>query len=260
MTDDIGLYADPHIYDILHTPGTAAEVDGLIRIEAEYAQARTADRCWLEPACGSGRYLRVARARGINCIGFDLSESMIHYARIRAARASSNATEKYFVASMSEFAAQVKRRVTFAFNPINTIRHLESDKAMLTHFEQIASVLRPGAVYAVGLSLSAYGIEQPSEDVWEGTRGPCRVRQVVQFIPPERGRAEQVISHLCVTTPRGEDHRSSTYALRTYSREEFVALVARSALMLVATTDDEGMPIDIPTTGYATFVLARPAR
>ena len=28
--------------------------------------------------------------------------------------------------------------VDFAFNPVNTIRHLESDRAMLDHFEQMA--------------------------------------------------------------------------------------------------------------------------
>lgn len=254
MSNEVGLYSDPHIYDILHTPGTADEVTGLIGIEADFARAEP--RCWLEPACGTGRYLRVARARGINCIGFDLSESMIHYARLRAARASSNATEKYLVASMTDFAAQVRRRVSFAFNPINTIRHLDSDEAMLAHFEQIAAVLLPGAVYAVGLSLTGYGLEQPSEDVWEGARGPCRVRQVVQFIPPERGRVERVISHLCVTTPGNEEHRTSTYGLRTYSREQFTTLVSRSDLRIIATTDDDGVPIEVPQVGYAIFILA----
>lgn len=256
---EIGLYADPHIYDILHTPGTADEVQGLIQTEQAYSKADPARRLWLEPACGTGRYLRLARARGINGIGFDQAEPMIHYARIRAARASSNATEKYLVASMTDFAPSVKRRVTFAFNPINSIRHLESDDAMLAHFEQMSKVLLPGAVYAVGLSLSSYGAEQPSEDVWEGARGPCRVRQVVQFIPPDSGRSETVVSHLCITTPSGEDHRTSTYALRTYSPDQFADLVRRSALRLVATTDQDGDPIEIPQMGYAVFLLARRA-
>lgn len=251
----VGLYSDPRIYDILHTPGTAEEVDELLRIERAFSPPPPRGRLWLEPACGSGRYLRVARARGIDAMGFDTSADMIEYASARAARASSIARETYFVASMTDFADRVRRPASFAFNLINTIRHLESDEAMLMHFEQMGRVLGPGAVYAVGLSLSCYGVEQPSEDVWEGSRGPCRVRQVVQFIPPLNGRREEVISHLCIMTPTGEEHRTSDYALRTYSLSEWLALVSRSALRVVACVDDEGGEVRPPVLGYATFLL-----
>jgi SAM-dependent methyltransferase len=259
MADKIGLYADARIYDILHTPGTAEEVDGLVRTEALFSHANSHSRLWLEPACGTGRYLRVARARGINCLGFDLSADMIDYARTRAARASSNAHERYFVASMCDFARDIHRPVSFAFNLINTIRHLDSDTAMLEHFEQIAQVLSPKGIYAVGVSLSHYGQENPSEDVWKGARGPCRVRQVVRFTPPTRGRKEQVDSRLTVTTPTGRSRHKSTYFLRTYSQKQWLSLIARSHLRLVETVDPNGSPTPVPEVGYAVFLLG-PAR
>jgi SAM-dependent methyltransferase len=256
---DIGLYSDPRVYDSLHTPGTADEVDGLLRTEAAFSVPNGHPRLWLEPACGSGRYLRVARARGIDGVGFDISPGMIAYARARAARARSSAHERYFVASMTDFAAGVAGPATFAFNLINTVRHLESDAAVLAHFREMARVLAPGAVYAVGLSLSAYGLEGPSEDVWDGARGPCRVRQVVQFIPPLAGRDERVVSHLSIRTPAGEEHRTSSYSLRTYDLAQWRGLVGRSALRIHAAVDGDGALIDPAEPGYAVFLLsARP--
>ncbi|MBK7403044.1 MAG: class I SAM-dependent methyltransferase [Phycisphaerales bacterium] len=83
-----GLYDDPEIYDILHAPGTRAEVDGLEAIEGRYVDRSRCGgaRRWLEPACGSGRYIREAARRGIEAVGFDLSPGMIEYARRHAGR------------------------------------------------------------------------------------------------------------------------------------------------------------------------------
>lgn len=245
------------IYDVLHAPGTAEEVDALIRLERAWSHCPGTRRLWLEPACGSGRYLRVARARGIDCIGFDHDPEMIRYAQARARRARSNASERSFVASMSDFAEHVPpHSVTFAFNLINTIRHLESDDEMLAHFEQIARVLAPGACYCVGMSISLYGHEQPSEDVWHGARATCSVDQVVQFIPPTAGRWERVVSHLTITRPGGEEVRESSYRLRTYSLQEWTELIDQSALRLAGAADIDGMSFPPPTMGYAHFMLA----
>lgn len=251
---EIGLYTDPAVYDILHTPGTADEFDGLLRLEEAYVGAR-ARRRWLEPACGTGRYVRMARARGIDAVGFDLNASMIEYAATRARRARSSATETYFVGSMTEFAAHVPGRITFAFNLINTIRHLSSDEEMLAHFEQMRRVMARGAVYCVGISLSMYGFEQPTEDVWQATRGSCRVRQVVQYLPPVTGRAERVISHLSVERPSGVEERTSTYDLRTYSRAEWERLISESGLGVVDVVDPWGEAMPQREIGYMVFVL-----
>lgn len=245
------------IYDILHTPGTGEEVDGLVAIEQRWSRPGRLRRCWLEPACGSGRYLRAARARGIDAIGFDINPDMIEYAGRRARRARGSASETYFVASMTNFAERLERPATFAINPINTIRHLDTDEQMLAHFEQMARVLGPGACYSVGMSISLYGHEQASEDVWRGTRGQCKVMQVVQFIPPREGRCEQVISHLTIERNGHVESRASAYALRTYSLDEWLELVERSALRLIATADMDGLPMEPPRMGYAMFLLGR---
>ena len=162
--------------------------------------------------------------------------------------------------------------IDVAFTPINSLRHLQTDRAMLAHFGQVARVLRPGGFYAVGLSITAYGVEEPSEDVWEGARGTCRVRQVVQYLPaPGRhgggagggadARSERVISHMTIFTPRGVREIDSTYSLRAYDLAQWRSLVDRSPLRIEAVVDEQGEDLALAPPGYGVFVLeARAAR
>lgn len=255
------FYADASVYDILHAKGTADEVDALERIEREHAPG--APSVWLEPACGSGRLLRLAAKRSPDrrVIGFDREEGMIAYAERRAKAARLAARHELFAADMTHFADFVKpSSVGLALNPINTIRHLESDDELREHFAQIARVLHPRGVYAVGLSLSLEGCEFPSEDVWEGRRGPVAVKQVVGYIPPEVDtglRAEMVYSHMTVTTPTATREIASTYALRTYSLGQWLAAIDRSPLRVTAFTDMLGVPDEPAETGYGLWILAR---
>ncbi|HED54137.1 MAG TPA: class I SAM-dependent methyltransferase [Phycisphaerales bacterium] len=253
------LYEDPVVYDILHAPGTAEDVDALESIHTRFASG--APDTWLEPACGSGRYLRLAAKRGHRVIGFDLESSMIEYAAQRADRLGLADRSTFFVADMRTFAPYVKARsVGLAFNLINTIRHLESDDDLLRHFDQIASVLHPGGVYVVGLSLTLYGHEMPSEDVWEGARGRCKVSQFIHYTPPtdrDGDRLEQIYSHLTVSRPSGKTEIPSCYALRAYDEAQWRRAIDRSPLRVIETLDQSGHACRPEAPGYALWVLGR---
>lgn len=255
---EIGLYADPAVYDILHARGTGAELEALERVAARYTRgARQA--VWLEPACGTGRYVIAAARRGHRAVGFDRNGAMIEYAR----RRGRGLPVRFAVADMTGFARRV-RRADFAFNPVNTIRHLPSDATMLAHLREMARVLRPGGVYAVGLTLTSYGMEFPSEDVWEGRRGGCHVRQIAQYIPPigleaERSRVEMVHSHLVVTRTGRQnervEHRDSAYPLRCYSLGQWESIVRRAGFEVAALTGARGEEISASPSGYGVWVL-----
>lgn len=254
------FYADAGIYDLLHTKGTAAEVDALEKLRVRFAPG--APDVWLEPACGSGRIIRLAarRSPARRVLGFDREEGMVRYARSRAERAGLADRHRLFVADMTDFAGHLEpASVGFALNVINTIRHLESDDSLLAHLNQIARVLHPEGVYAVGLSLSMYGCEMPSEDVWVGRRGRVSVKQVVSFIPPDDAdgdRMELVYSHMAVTTPGGEREIASSYRLRAYSLEQWQSIVARSALRIAGFADMLGDPGEPEKLGYGLWALA----
>jgi len=258
------LYADPMVYDILYTPGTAGEITAFEKLEKRFTRGRLKKkRLWFEPACGTGRYLRVAQNRGRRVVGFDLDKGQLDYARGRL----KDPPGGLFQADMTDFSAAARKSglkpgsVDFAFNPVNTIRHLGTDKAFLRHFDQMADFLKPGAIYVVGLSLTDYGNLMPEEDLWQTARGSCKVSQLVNYLPPEpgtkRGRVEQVISHLTVERPRGTEHFDDTYGLRTYDKKQWRNLVKRSRLEHVGSFDAFAEPLDGHTPAYQLEVLTK---
>jgi hypothetical protein len=235
-----GPYGDPLVYDILNAPGTREAVDGLVRI-AGRCGADGPDAHWLEPACGSGRFLRETTRRGIRITGFDIQPAMIGYAKRRLRRLG-RSRWRVFVADLEGFSPGIEpRSVDFAFDLDNTVRHLLDDAAMRTHLDDMARVLRPGALYAVGVDLARYGEDLPWEDVWEASRGGIAVSQVVQYLPPTwSSRQETVIEHLVIQRPGRVEHRDHVYRLRTYDPDQWERLIAACGFQIVDVVDEAG--------------------
>lgn len=255
--DYTGAYARPDVYDILHAPNTAGEIDVFQRCARQHDAPRGP---WLEPACGTGRYLRVLAARGVRVTGFDLDAGMLAYARRGIERDGLRHRARVLRADMADFLGLVGAdRYAVAFNPVNTLRHLHRPADVAAHLRQIAASLRPGGLYLVGISFSRYGEEEPSEDVWTARRGRVSVRQVVQYLPADRrSRMETVFSHLQVDRPRGREYLDTSYRLRSYDLDQWKGLVRRSPLRRVGAFDDLGQPVtaDIETD-YQIEVLRR---
>jgi len=112
----------------------------------------------------------------------------------------------------------------------------------------------------VGLDLHRPEVE-PREDVWTAARGPCRVTQVVNYLPPPtRGpsaRIETVLSHLMVDRPRGVTHHDARYRLRTYTEAQWRRQVARSPLRRAAVLDATGRPRADRDLPYQLEILVR---
>lgn len=211
------LYADPRVYDVLHAPGTKAEVSTLLRLtRAALARSTSAPTLarrplvMLEPASGTGRYLIELARRGNTGLGLDLLAPMTAYARREARRVLAGRAGcgrcRFVTGDMTSFAwgdvagarrASGPARADAAFCLINSIRHLMSDRAMLAHLACVRTCLGPGGVYVVGIETVEPAFAQETEDVWVGVaKGPprMRVQQVVQFIPasvtlPDASRA-----------------------------------------------------------------------
>jgi len=245
----MGLYADPTIYDILQTPGTAGEVDDFERVAAAHGVRGST---WFEPACGTGRYLRVLAERGRRVLGYDADAGMVAYAARRLG-------STVWKGSMTDAVVPGVRpsSVAVAINPVNTLRLLMSDREMTTHFAQVAGLLAATGIYIVGISLDDPDA-RPDEDLWEAARGRCRVSQLVNYLPPEPGtRRETVLSHLVVTRPRGVEHHDDRYELRSYSRRQWRRLVQGSALDWAGSYDGSGRPLGDRVVPYQLEGLVR---
>jgi len=245
------LYDDPSLYDVLHSPGTAAEARALARIYQAETGRSLEGAAVLEPACGTGRLLRSLERTAARTIGFDESARMIEYARGRLSSC------ELFVADMCSFATSLfGPRIDLAVNTINTIRHLSSDRALLQHLHEIHRVLAPGGRYLVGLSLVDYEHDAISEDLWEGARGRLRVQQVVQYLPPDRAaRQERVLSHIRVHRPSKETSWDESYVLRAYDHRQWSRLLGRSPLRCSGIYSMDGSPLAEADPTYSIFSL-----
>jgi len=263
-----GLYANPALYDILYSPGTAAEIDALQKVASKFAEKPGQTPRWLEPACGTGRYLAVAQRRGIEVAGFDLDDKQVEYCQKRLDRHGKvGQTSRIFTADMTNFKTEATARqlkpnsFQVAINPVNSLRHLDSDEAMLSHFADVATFLCSGGIYIVGISLTDYEWLMPEEDLWEGARGRCQVSQLVNYLPPEPGtnkaRIEKVISHLTVTRPRGSEHFDDAYDLRTYDKQQWHKLINKSALTHAGSFDAAGTDLGERLLPYQLEVLSK---
>jgi len=244
-------YPDPAAYDILNAPGTGREVTGLIRIVRRYRPS-SGTTSWLEPACGTGRYLRELARRGPSVVGFDASPDMIAYARRRQSRTARKAT--LFVARMESFEVPRPGGIDFALNLGNTIRHLGSDALLSAHLAAMARALKPRGLYLVGLSLER-GESQVTEDAWSAARGRSRVDLLVQYLP--EGRSEKVIQHWVVTRPGGIVHYDVGFLLRRFDSAQWSRVIERSPFREVGVFDLSGEPMPPGAFDYGVHLLER---
>ncbi len=102
----------------------------------------------LDPACGPGTWLLPFATRGLRVAGNDLSAAMIGSARRRLPRGRAELT----IGDM--------RRLRLAGAPFDaalnlhgSVGHLGSDSDVVEHLRSVASCLRAGGVYLLGLSV-----------------------------------------------------------------------------------------------------------
>ncbi len=249
-------YARPLIYDILHAHGSLAEARHIVRIARTLVQtSRTRPLRVLEPACGTGRFLLALASLGHTCVGVDLDTGMAEFARQRARSVGLARRVRVHVGDMRTMdhaigsAPPSSARFDLAFCPDNSIRHLASDRDCVNHIRSTLALLRPGGVYLVGIGLLDDLGEDPVEQVWHARRGTTTVRQVIEFIPPDastvaRGgrvaRRETALSVISVSTPRSEEDIATRYTLRSYTLDQWRAVVRRAGAREVAVATADG--------------------
>lgn len=255
-----GYYDDPRVYHVLHLHGTGAETRVFERIARRHVHGGgTCPLRWLEPASGSGRYLHALARRGHTGIGIDRSEAMNAFAAAEAARLGLVGRVQFVTSPMEGF--DVGEGVAdAAFNPINSVRHLMTDKAVLAHLACVKRALRPGGVYVVGIEVNPPGVAQPSEDVWKGRVAGLRVHQFVSYIPGQgRSRRETAVSHKTVNEGHGrerrERHIDSVYYLRTYTKGQWERLLRLGGWRVEACYGPTGRAKGFEPIGYCLQVL-----
>lgn len=262
MPDPFDLYDHPAWYDILFRRGSATTARGLERVaRLRYASGRRR-LTFVEPACGTGRLLVPLALRAHRVLGYDRNPAMVAYARERLTTAAGPAAARgIVVAKMTAASLQLGEAVAdVAFMLDNSIRHLDSRGALQGHLIDTARLLRPGGLYIVGLSFHDPGRAGPDEDSWEGRRGRCRVRQLLQYLPPDAGsraRHEEVIEHIAVERPGGTVHYDARWRLLLVTQRMWDAVVRESPFTWIGTVDSTGHEITSGVFDAQWLLLAR---
>ena len=103
----------------------------------------------LDVACGGGRFLEEARARGWRVAGVDSSERMIDSAKARL-----HGDAQLIVASMADFAATDQFDVATCW--LDSMPYLHTNDEIVDHLRCVAGALKDGGLYLVDLGLSRW--------------------------------------------------------------------------------------------------------
>ena len=181
------LYDLPQIYDIAFSWDLSGEIGFFKGVFATHVPFPV--RHILEPACGSGRFLRTLPPHGFQVTGYDINPVMVQYAEDSVAAAGCEGSVRIVLANMAS--AEIPGEFDAALNSINSIGYLHSDDDVVSHLKATGSSLREGGVYLVHLNF-AYEGELPDGDHWTMERDGVIVKTSWRILNEDK---ESKLSH-----------------------------------------------------------------
>ena len=250
-------YDYPQYYDIAFQAYTEREADFVEAACRKYCPFDV--RRLLEPACGSGRLVTELAARGYQMTGFDLSQSALSYLRRRLKRRRLRA--ETFQAEMSAF--RLSRPIDAVYCTVNTFRHLLTEQAARDHLERIASTLRPGGIYVLGMHLLSLDVNEEDVGHWTARRGDTKVTVTLRILRTDvRRRIEDLRVWLLVLHGPKEFQLTYDFQFRTYLPGQFRQLLDSVPSLELCDVYDFWSGIEQPLAlnnkiVYGMFVLRR---
>jgi SAM-dependent methyltransferase len=217
------------LYDIAFDWDVEEEVDWLLeRLGRDCGSV-------LEPGCGTGRMLVALARRGIEAVGFDLSEAALAIARRRLAPFGELVAVT--VGDMADF--DLGRSFGGAICPINTLGHL-TPQQLEAHLVCMARHLDPRARYLVQVGLVDSGEHEPfAGSHWEASRGETKLRidWIDEELDVESGRSLQRSRIEVLEGPRAGEVLEEVHEMTAWTPETWTRAVAASPFSRAATYD-----------------------
>ena len=234
-------YDYPRYYDLAFQSDTRPEADFIEAACRKYCPFK-ASRL-LEPACGTGRLVRELAARGYRVTGFDLSQPALDFLRQRLVRRKLQA--RVIEADMTDF--RLARPVDAAFCTVNTFRHLLTEEAARQHLECIASALRPGGIYVLGIHLLPPDVSEEDGERWTERRGNTQVTVTLRVLSMDRRRRVERLRVSMLVRDRGREFRlRDEFSFRMYTARQFRSLLASVPSLELCDVYDFWYEIDQP--------------
>ncbi|HCN29706.1 MAG TPA: class I SAM-dependent methyltransferase [Verrucomicrobiales bacterium] len=229
-------YDTPLQYDIIFDADTPREADFLEAMWVEHGPSGPPGRV-LEPACGSGRLVLEMARRGWSAAGFDGNASMLEFARGRLAAAGMGAL--LWQDRMESFRVPGRARFDLAHCLVSTFKYLLTEDHAVSCLRRVASVLKPGGIFVLGLHLTEYGRATPDHERWVAERGGIHVTCNTRTWPADpRARLEAVRTRLRVRQGGREHLQETRWHFRTYSAAELHRLLRQVPELRLAACHD----------------------
>ncbi len=219
-------YDTPLYYDIIFDVDTVAEADFLETVHRCHGTTR--GRSVLELACGSGRLVRELAQRGWSPAGFDANPAMLEFARRRLGRLGLPA--RLWQDRMESFRIPGGRRFDLVHCLVSTFKYLLTEADALACLARVASVLKPGGLFVLGIHLTDPARRRPTHERWVATRDGLEVVCNTRTWPPRPGsRLEPMRSRLRVTFPDDRKRELETrWEVRSYTARQLRHLLRRA--------------------------------
>jgi SAM-dependent methyltransferase len=251
------IYDYPKYYDLIFGSDCKAELDFLSDCFLMYADGDVQDI--FEPACGTGRLIHRFALRGFNVAGLDLNPKAVRYCNDRFRRTGFEPSA--FVGDMTDF--KLQKKADAAFNTINSFRHLNTETLAFNHLHCMASAVRSGGLYVLGLHLTPTEGESCEDEYWTARRGHLQVNTRMWMIENDlEERYEEFGMSYDVYTPTHQFRIEDRIRFRTYTAPQMERLLAKLPQWEIAETYDFAYevecPIDIDSrTEDVVFILKR---
>ncbi|WP_166828469.1 class I SAM-dependent methyltransferase [Thalassoroseus pseudoceratinae] len=242
------LYDFPKYYDLVFGSDWAAEFRFLLGCFEKYSN-RPIKRL-VEPACGTGRLLVRLAGRGYETAGLDLNEKAVEFCNARFVR--NGYAPPAIVGDMSDFRLRdfgTRSLFHAAFNPINSFRHLLSEKEARNHLRCVGDVLRKGGLYLLGLHLKPSEGEAISDEAWSARRGHLAVNSYLWSKGiDEKKREERIGMTFDIYTPTRQFQIQDETIFRTYSAKQMQKLIDDAGCWEILDTYDFTYDLKRPVT------------
>ncbi len=228
-TTSADWYDTPLYYDIVFDADTSKEADFLESVAIKHGDSGfTSALNILEPACGSGRLVAELAGRGHEVCGFDLNENMLNHAQDRLRK--KKLTAKLWCDRLENFHVPGRRRFDLAHCLVSTFKYVSDDAGAVSHLRHVASSLRQGGLYVLGLHLTDYARSGAEHERWSGSRGGVQVVCNTHTWPPDRkSRTEALRTRLRITRRSKTWTQETRWTFRTYNAAQLKRLVRSAA-------------------------------
>lgn len=247
------IYDHPKYYDLVFGADVAAETKFILGCAAAYLDQPPG--WFFEPACGTGRLIHSLFRKGYRAAGLDLNEKAVAFCNQRLQRHDFPPTA--VVADMSTFGpsdfdhlgqvsagsrartARSPFTACVAFNTINSFRHVASEAAAREHFRCMASVVRPGGLYLLGVHLTPTAVPPSETESWSARRGNLAINTHMWTLQrdPKR-RLERFGIRFDIHTPSDRFRIVDELRLRSYTPVQMTRLIASSGEWEIVQTYD----------------------